>query len=254
MKRIFYAIIIWVSTLTCSCQTKEAGINLNFGFEKVASGQPTGWYNFGSSDYKIYLDSLSIRSGSYSAVIEYGGETSNYKALIFSLPSNYGGNQITLSGYIKTENVVDGYAGLWMRIDPDIAFDNMHQRGVTGTTDWKKYEVTLSMNPSETKQVVIGGLLVGKGKMWLDDLSITIDGKDIKDAKLFKREELPANKDMDVSVGLDIITHTIVHSNRAYPDDELALLYGPNYYYMWEVEGKRSILNFPFSLKIGYSF
>ena len=59
---------------------------------------------------------------------------------------------------------------------------------------------------------------------------------------------------MDVSVGLGIITHTIVHSNRAYPDDELALLYGPNYYYMWEVEGKRSILNFPFSLKIGYSF
>ena len=91
---------------------------------------------------------------------------------------------ITLSGYIKTENV-DGYAVLWMRIDPQIAFDNMQQRGITGTTDWKKYEISLAMNPAETQQILLGGLLSGKGKMWLDDLHITIDGKDIKEAKIY---------------------------------------------------------------------
>jgi hypothetical protein len=26
--------------------------------------------------------------------------------------------------------------GLWMRIDPSIAFDNMNQNGIKGTTDW----------------------------------------------------------------------------------------------------------------------
>ncbi|WP_019539042.1 S41 family peptidase [Proteiniphilum acetatigenes] len=205
MKRVIFTVIVLGLTLSSSCQTKEIESKFNFGFEKIENGKPTGWYNFGSADYQIYLDSVSVKSGKYSAVIEYGGETSNYKALAFTLPHNYEGKQITLSGYIKTENVADGYAGLWMRIDPGIAFDNMHQRGITGTTDWKKYEVTLQMNPSETEQIVIGGLLVGKGKMWLDDFSITIDGKDIKDAQTYKKEEVPADKDREFDNGSNII-------------------------------------------------
>lgn len=204
MKKTIFVVIALILTLSGSCQTKETETKFNFGFEEIEKDQPVRWYNFGSADYPIYLDSISVYSGKYSAVIEYGGETSNYKALAFTLPHNYIGKQITLSGYIKTENVTDGYAGLWMRIDPGIAFDNMHQRGVTGTTDWEKYEVTLSMNPSETQQIVIGGLLVGKGKMWLDDLSIMIDGKDIKDAELFKKEELPADKDKEFDNGSNI--------------------------------------------------
>lgn len=205
MKRVIFTVVVLGLTLSGACQTRKTETKFNFGFEEIEKGQPTRWYNFGSADYQIYLDSVSVKSGKYSAVIEFGGETSNYKALAFTLPHNYKGEQITLSGYIKTEDVIDGYAGLWMRIDPGIAFDNMHQRGVMGTTDWEKYEVTLPMNPSETQQIVIGGLLVGKGKMWLDDFSITIDGKDIKNAELYKSEELLADKDREFDYGSNII-------------------------------------------------
>lgn len=56
--------------------------------------------------------------------------------------------------------LVDG-----MRIDPSIGFDNMQKRGIKGTTDWTEYEITLAMkNPKKTKQIVVGGLLVGQGK------------------------------------------------------------------------------------------
>jgi hypothetical protein len=80
---------------------------------------------------------LTVKSGKYAAVFQYDGASSNFKALGFNLPANYEGDTITLSGYIKTENVTDGYAGLWMRIDPEIAFDNMYNRGITGSTDWE---------------------------------------------------------------------------------------------------------------------
>jgi hypothetical protein len=58
------------------------------------------------------------------------------------------------------------------------------KNGVMGTTNWTKYEVTLDMNPEKTQQIVVGGLLVGKGKMWIDDLKVTIDGKDINSLKV----------------------------------------------------------------------
>jgi hypothetical protein len=44
-----------------------------------------------------------------------------------------------------------------MRIDPQIAFDNMNNRGITGTTDWKEYEIVLPLKPKSTDRIVIGG-------------------------------------------------------------------------------------------------
>jgi hypothetical protein len=205
MKKTIVTVIISALSLSVSCQTIQTEAPFNFDFEKIEKGKPSGWNNFGSPDYQIYLDSTVVKSGKYSAVIQFDGEASNFKAWGFTLPGNYEGNQIILSGYIKTENVTDGYAGLWMRIDPEIAFDNMGRRGITGTTDWTKYEVILPMNPSKTKQIVMGGLLVGKGKMWLDDFNVTIDGKDIKEAKTYKREELPAEKDTEFDKGSNIV-------------------------------------------------
>jgi hypothetical protein len=39
----------------------------------------------------------------------------------------------------------------------------LHGRGVTGTVDREKDEITLDMNPAETSRIFLGGLLVGKG-------------------------------------------------------------------------------------------
>lgn len=170
---------------------------LNLDFEQIEKGYPVKWEDFGSKNSKIYPDSTCVKSGKFSVVIENSGGMPDYKALALNLPGNYAGKSIRLTGFVKTENVIGGFAGLWMRIDPEVAFDNMNNRGITGTTDWKEYEITLPLNPQKTDKIVIGGLLVGKGKIWLDGLSITIDGKDLDDkaVKLYKREIFPAEKD-----------------------------------------------------------
>jgi hypothetical protein len=115
-------------------------------------------------------------------VIENNGDKLGLKSLGTSLLHNYDGKLIRLSGYIKTENVTEGYAGLWMRLDPQIGFDNMKKRGIKGTTDWEEFEIILPLNPEKTNKIAFGGLLEGKGKMWLDNLQISIDGKTLDNA------------------------------------------------------------------------
>lgn len=205
MKKLISIVIVLLLIIVTCCQTKEIQPDLNLSFEEHIYEIPTGWNKFGGSGYQVYLDSVIVKEGKYSAVIEYEEGIPEFKAWEYTLPDNYEGNEITLSGYIKTENVTDGYAGLWLRIDPEIAFDNMGERGITGTTDWTRYEITLPMNPSKTEQIVFGGLLVGKGKMWLDNLSVSIDGKDIAKASIYVKPVFPADKDKEFDNGSAIV-------------------------------------------------
>ena len=88
------------------------------------------------------------------------------------------GKRIRYSGYIKTEGVNEGFAGLWWRVDGAsgvLAFDNMQDRGVTGTTDWKRYVVELPV-AADAKNINFGALLTGSGTAWFDGLSVELDG------------------------------------------------------------------------------
>ncbi len=194
MKTINLIIIILIMTITASFHTKAAPPDFNFSFEQEKDGNPIGWKSFGSSAYSMYLDSTTVKDGKFSAVIEYKEGTPNSKRCEFVLPDNYAGKQITLSGFIKTENVTEGFAGLWIRFDPEIAAQYTR---ITGTTEWTRYEIKLPMNPMETERIVIGGLLVGKGKMFLDNLAVTIDGKDIAEASIFEKPLAKKDKAFD---------------------------------------------------------
>lgn len=88
------------------------------------------------------------------------------------------GKRIRLSGYIKTEGVTEGYAGLWLRVDGAsgvLEFDNMNNRGITGTTDWKRYDIELPVAATATN-INFGALFPAKGTAWLDSLAIEVDG------------------------------------------------------------------------------
>ncbi len=204
MKAQFFLIIFLFFILSIGChQTDKSSTNLNLNFEDIENGLPRNWsIDHQHPDYSVSLDSVNAKSGKYAIAMEFTGEITDYNGFILKLPYNYDGEKITLSGYIKTENVTNGFAGLWLMTDHDtflkpyiISF--MEQNGTTGTTDWRKYEITLDMYPAEDNEITVGGLLSGKGKMWLDDLKVTIDGKDIKNAKLYQPKHFPAKDDKE---------------------------------------------------------
>ncbi len=99
------------------------------------------------------------------------------------------GKNVRFSGYIKTDRVSDGYAGLWWRVDGQagtrsLAFDNMHDRGPTGTTDWTHYVIELPVDPN-ARNINFGLLMPAKGTAWFDDLTIELDGQPYVDPSLF---------------------------------------------------------------------
>ena len=75
---------------------------------------------------------------------------------------DFSGGTVELRGFLRTEEVSD-FAGLWMREDgdsPALAFDNMQNRQLKGTTDWIEYTIKLPLVP-EAKRLFWGVLLAG---------------------------------------------------------------------------------------------
>ncbi len=174
----------------------------NLNFEAYSEDTFQHW-NAMSDTYTI--DTENAYEGKSAAYIKRdGNESTSFSAMSYSIPASYGGKKIKLTGYIKTKNVIssDGGAGLWMRLDPQIGFDNMMQRAVKGTTDWEKYEIVLDLKPNETRTIVVGGLLIGTGEMWLDNFQVTIDGKTLENAP--EKELTPAQKDTEFDTGSEI--------------------------------------------------
>ncbi|HAO07803.1 MAG TPA: peptidase S41 [Chryseobacterium sp.] len=201
----------------------------NLDFETTENNSPALWKLMGNNSAKVFSDFNEKQQGKASAVIE-SEETEGFRAIMYTLPNNYAGRKITLSGYLKTENVTDGFAGLWMRIDPEVAFNNMQNVGLKGTNDWKKYEVTLNMSPENTQQIVIGALLSGKGKIWIDDLKVSIDGKDIENAKIFEKKLTKVELDKEFDKGSKI-SNINLDQNNIENLKKLGLIWGYLKYY-----------------------
>jgi len=88
---------------------------------------------------------------------------------------NYLGKRLRFSALVRSEEIEDGWGGLWMRVDGRdrkvTAFDNMQNRSIKGTTDWSTYSVVLDVS-EEAVDVSFGTLMSGKGQLWVSDLKL----------------------------------------------------------------------------------
>lgn len=229
-KSLFITLLMTICTLL-SCQSTKKPNDFNLSFEQVESDIPVKWnYDTQRKDYHVRLDNRVSKDGENSVSIESTPEKyAPYCSIFLTIPYSYEGSKITLSGYIKTENITDGYAGLWMRIDPEIGFDNMDDRGLKGTNDWTKCEITLDLKPNKTDRIVIGGILAGQGKMWVDDLKITIDGEDIETLEPLA-VGYPIDRDQEFDNGSKI-TNIAINEHTTKNLYDLGLIWGLLKYY-----------------------
>lgn len=81
--------------------------------------------------------------------------------------------RVRMTGFIRTQEVT-GWAGMMLRVDPQrgtaLEFDNMQDRPIVGTTPWRRYEIELNV-PQEGQTLSFGVVLVGSGRVWLDDVT-----------------------------------------------------------------------------------
>ena len=136
-----------------------------------------------------YSGTVTAAASSAKAVGGASGPTFGVATGKFPLEAA-AGKRIRFSGYIKTDGITRGYAGLWWRVDGKsgtLAFDNMNDRGATGTTDWKRYELELAV-PAEAININFGAILTGDGAAWFDDWAVEIAGAPYAAGNLFDFE------------------------------------------------------------------
>ena len=179
MKKLVLAlVVIW--SVGCSTKSPDAQFNLGFETAKPTSNLPENWLKWGT--YHIEKDSITVHSGKYSSMIVSDDAGKTFGSVAYRIPAKYEGKTIELQGYMKIENVENGFAGLLLRVDGNggpIVFDNMQQQQINGTKDWEKYSIKLNY-PANAENIYVAGILSGKGKAWFDDFTLTIDGKDVQ--------------------------------------------------------------------------
>jgi hypothetical protein len=152
------------------------GVILFLAANWLAAGPaPDGWILAGSkpANYDTGVDQNASYAGRQSAFLKAKADQEGFGTLMQSFAAaNYLGKRIRLRGYVKSDNVVR-WAGLWMRVDglgsprKTIAFDNMQDRPLKGTTGWQRYDVVLDV-PDSAVGIALGVLLDGPGELWLN--------------------------------------------------------------------------------------
>jgi hypothetical protein len=185
MKKILIALLTIISF---SCQAQETEkYNLGFENQKENETLSDGWFKWGN--YELTIDATA-HSGKKSGKITSDQTGSSFGSIAYKIPANYVGKTIKLEGYMKIQNVENGFAGLLLRVDGNgssLAFDNMQNQNVSGTKDWQKYSITLDY-PEEAENIFIAGILSGKGEAWFDDFALSIDGKNVQTLKEVEKE------------------------------------------------------------------
>jgi erythromycin esterase len=196
-KKIFIEILILVPILayTYGCIKKENGDSkpttkyLNLDFEdSTPDGKPKYWMA-GGMDYEALVDKTDVNSGKACLRLESISANRTFGVATSFFPIDFArGKKLRYTGFIKTEDVKDGHAGLWWRVDGAkqsnvLAFDNMADRGPKETTDWQEYVIELDI-PEDGSNINFGVLLVGMGKAWFDNLQIFLDGEPYQQTRL----------------------------------------------------------------------
>jgi len=155
---------------------------------------PKGWFVAGSHprNYEMTVDTTVKHSGKASAHIKFMATNAEGFGTLMQMfrADDYRGKRVRMSAWIRSEDADS--AQLWFRLDGAkgmSGFDNMDNRAVKGTSDWKKYDLTLDV-PATTVNIGFGAMVIGKGQAWVDDFMFEVVGQDVPSTNLLTPEQM----------------------------------------------------------------
>ena len=163
----------------------------NPGFEQATIAgrvlRPAAWELYGDG-YELTLDSAERVDGGTSLRSRRVGPSAPVPRVRGSRVSSAAtqrvpagralGRSVRLTGWIRTQDVRQGFAGLWVRVDSagrGLALDNMSDRGPQGTTPWTHYVVEVPVDSAATT-ISFGVVHQGAGIAWFDSLALDVGG------------------------------------------------------------------------------
>ena len=109
--------------------------------------KPGGWFLAGNNPRNYQVNT---ETEGKVTLPEAQSNAEGFGTYMYQSPCDaYAGKRIRLQAQVRPE-AVGRWAGLWMRVDATekgkvLAFDNMQQRPISGTKDWKEYSVVLNV-------------------------------------------------------------------------------------------------------------
>jgi hypothetical protein len=147
---------------------------------QAASVPAPGWITAGTTpgDYDFGTDTTQASDGASSAYIKAKQALpAGFGTMMQTiLADHYRGQRVKLSGVLKTQDAKR--AQMWMRVDgaagqKPLAFDNMDNRPLSGTTGWTRCEIVLDV-PAEAQAIAFGFFLSGPGEVWADAFKLDV--------------------------------------------------------------------------------
>jgi erythromycin esterase len=177
--------LVWMLLLLPTAAACQTYYNLDFEVNNslglFAWGRNTGLYTWQADNTVAHTGSQSLR------IVNSAPSFVNSATTVISQPfstSAAAGRRLTLTGYIKTTGVTQGYAGLWIDVQSASAGEtvtNMNGTPPQGVSDWTQYQIDADV-PADATSVQIGAVLRGIGTAWFDTFQTQIDGAPFPDA------------------------------------------------------------------------
>jgi hypothetical protein len=166
-------------------QSEKYGVNWNFGMEEFKADST--WTEPIHKGYIFKVDTSVKYSGRQSILISSTESVgaSKFCPIWFSRRAKYLGKEIEFKGWLKFENVT-GFASIMIDehdADGSYAHNSLNAQKMHGTQGWNLYSVKVQLD-TNAQFISFGCMLGGSGKLWMDDMQLLIDGKDITQAAL----------------------------------------------------------------------
>ena len=162
-------------------QSAKYGVNYNFGMEQLKANNT--WTEPYFKGYQFKADTVVKHSGKQSLLIERvdSAGASEYCTYLFNRPAKYEGKEIEFRAWLKLQDVSNYVSIVFREYNTEaveVQFKSNEHDKLHGTKDWKLYSIKIPLNP-KAQFLCFGPMIIGGGKVWMDDVQVLIDGKDI---------------------------------------------------------------------------
>lgn len=147
----------------------------------AAPTTPIGWFMGAGGNLGKYASSLDhdgpLEGAACARLSSQSATPAEFATLMQAAnAASFIGKRVRFTAQVKSKDVA-GSAYLWFRADradgASIAFDNMQNRPIRGSTDWQLYSLVLDV-PESATVLAYGIGLSGSGTTWLDAAQIEV--------------------------------------------------------------------------------
>ena len=178
---------IFLILLFSTIQNAQSQQMLNLDFEKLSvegTSRPWGWaiYSY-APDVTFICDSTMAISGKQSLKISSKATDNHnrFELSFFVEPSQVLNSNITIEGFIKSENFV-GTSGINLKsvgaIGEEYETLNESEFQIKDSNDWEKYQTEITID-SRPHSVFVMLYFQGTGTVWFDNLNLKINHKTV---------------------------------------------------------------------------